>query len=116
MYSTPDDMGQWLKHLLADRSVTGRIAHGLYVQRGSIAGVERFDAVGRADGIGLGWVHYEGGKILGKTGAHDGFATYIAFAPGGKAGVFGVMPTMDLEAQKRMAIAINQWISKMEAR
>jgi serine-type D-Ala-D-Ala carboxypeptidase/endopeptidase len=115
MYSTPEDMGRWLKHLLSDRSVASRIAHGLYVQRGSVAGVEGFDAVGKADGIGLGWVHLEGGRILSKTGAHDGFAAYIAFAPGGKTGVFGVLPVMDLEAQKRMAIAIHQWILKMEA-
>lgn len=120
MYSTASNMARWLEHLLAVRDAKGRVAQAMYVRRDALARAEGLDSGGHADGIGLGWIHLDraGSRpaLMSKTGGQDGFLSYIAFAPGRRTGVFAVIATMDLEASRKMAVAVNALIEKLEGR
>jgi D-alanyl-D-alanine-carboxypeptidase/D-alanyl-D-alanine-endopeptidase len=109
VYSTPHDMGIWLKHLILNKAL-----HKTYIQRESLKSAEGLDSAGYAKAIGLGWIEPKTQtRILEKTGGHDGFLTYIAFTPNGRTGVFAVITTMDLEASRRMAARVNELIEEL---
>ena len=109
VYSTPHDMGLWLKHLIANKAL-----HKTYIKRESLKSVEGLDSAGHAEAIGLGWIQPKTKtRILEKTGGHEGFLTYIAFTPNGRTGVFAVITTMDLEASRRMAARVNELIEEL---
>lgn len=110
VYSTPHDMGLWLKHLMSHPS----LAHKRQVERSSLERVEGLDMAGHAEAIGFGWIHHKG--TLEKTGGYEGFLTYIAFTPNGRTGVFAAITTMDLEQSARMAAWVNRYIAELNSK
>ena len=101
LYSTPREMGVWLKYLLGTGGsvlpaqgglAQDRAAQAVYLLPGSLTRVQGLDHAGTPSGIGLGWMHLlppdDPSHIVEKTGGGAGFTTYIAISQSRKTAVF----------------------------
>ena len=89
LYSTANDMAQWLKYLLG--SATPAIpaqpaaAQALYLTPEQLHSQQGMNAGGLPSGLGLGWVHLNDpatpSHLIQKTGGGAGFLTYIVIHP-----------------------------------
>ena len=124
IYSTPDDMGRWINHLLESQSASIRSGKpGLlraYFPRKTLTPVEGLDHAGEASAVGLGWIALDSTEvrpaIMQKTGGGGGFMSYIALAPTKNLGVFAVISKKDLEAGRRLARGVNELIGELSRR
>jgi serine-type D-Ala-D-Ala carboxypeptidase/endopeptidase len=102
VYSTGNDMANWLRHLVNGPSADAParlMARALYRHRAEMAAAIGFDESGPMSGLGLGWV-IEAPRgtmplIVQKSGALEGFMSYAAFVPGKDVGIFFVMNRLD---------------------
>ncbi len=86
LYSTPADMGIWLKYLLgtggAKMPAQDPAAQAVYVLPARLVSTQGLDHAGKPTGIGLGWLHLlaadSPSHLIEKTGGGAGFTTYIA--------------------------------------
>ena len=110
IYSTASDMAIWLHQHL-------ELPHPVYVQRSAMATAEGLDYAGRASGIGLGWIQLAATatspEIFQKTGALNGFMSYVALAPGRKAGIFIAMTRTDMAVMGTVAKTINELVASL---
>jgi D-alanyl-D-alanine-carboxypeptidase/D-alanyl-D-alanine-endopeptidase len=95
LYSTANDISQWLKRQLApaaDKDPVRKVSQAVYVQRSALKAAIGLDHAGPGDAIGLGWIEQaptaSHPRILEKTGGGDGFLTYVAIDPARRIGVF----------------------------
>jgi serine-type D-Ala-D-Ala carboxypeptidase/endopeptidase len=123
IYSTADDMLKWLRHLVtgADANAPARvIARAAYWQRAEMQAVIGFDEAGPMSGLGLGWVieapRDQMPLIVQKTGATEGFMSYLALSPGRGIGIFFAMTRLDLNAFMSTAAGANGILAMMAPR
>ncbi|RXZ36153.1 D-alanyl-D-alanine-carboxypeptidase/endopeptidase AmpH [Oxalobacteraceae bacterium CAVE-383] len=122
VYSTANDMGLWMQHLLgisqAAPAAQRAVCQAIYVQRQELASIEGLDLAGRASGLGLGWVLLaatdHSPAILQKTGGGGGFMSYMALVPGHKLGVFVAISKVDMEMFSRMTQAVNALLVSLD--
>ena len=94
LYSTPADMGRFVRSLLHLPGVPPQPAGylAMYLDPKKLSSVEGLDHAGTPTGIGLAWLRIgEAGSpsmIIEKTGGGAGFTTYIALSPARHAGIF----------------------------
>jgi D-alanyl-D-alanine-carboxypeptidase/D-alanyl-D-alanine-endopeptidase len=96
LYSTPADMGRFLKYLVgAGEHAQPENARRVYLLPSSLRGQYGLDHAGRPSGIGLGWMHLGGSDavnhVVEKTGGGAGFTTYIAIHPASHTALFVAM-------------------------
>ena len=123
IYSTGDDMAKWLRHLVtgADANAPARlIARAAYRQRAEMQTVIGFDEAGPMSALGLGWVievsRDQMPLIVQKTGATEGFMSYLALTPGRGIGIFFVMTRLDLNAFVSTAAVANGILAMLAPR
>ncbi|MBE9549583.1 MAG: D-alanyl-D-alanine-carboxypeptidase/endopeptidase AmpH [Proteobacteria bacterium] len=124
LYSTPNDLLNWMKWHLDRFSTSGMeprlLDHALYLNRDGLDSVFGMDESGHMDAMGLGWVGMmpEGNRpfILQKAGGLQGVFSYIAFAPARGVGVFISINTYDFNAATAMAVAANELIATLAPR
>jgi serine-type D-Ala-D-Ala carboxypeptidase/endopeptidase len=123
VYSTGNDMVKWLRHLVNRPSadVPARLmARAVYRQRAEMAAAIGFDEAGPMSGLGLGWV-IEAPRdtmplIVQKSGAFEGFMSYVAFVPGKGVGIFFVMNRLDLVTYSGTTAIANGTLAALAAR
>jgi D-alanyl-D-alanine-carboxypeptidase/D-alanyl-D-alanine-endopeptidase len=88
LYSTPDDVGRWLRYLVGDTSAGARqdaAAQEVYLIPTQLRGIKGLNHAGNPSGIGLGWMRLgragNASMIIEKTGSGAGFHTYVALTP-----------------------------------
>lgn len=95
LYSTPNDMGRWLKQFLPASSLytplSAQLIKPVY-RREQFVAVKGLDVAGYANALGLGWIMLASDDtkpaIIEKTGGGGGFFTYIAMVPQQNIAVF----------------------------
>jgi serine-type D-Ala-D-Ala carboxypeptidase/endopeptidase len=119
LYSTGNDMAAWLRHNLT-QSATLSVSHAVYLQRQSLSAAIGFDEGAQMSGLGLGWVYLapSGARpaLLTKSGGGVGFMSYLAFAPGRKAGVLVVVNRADFGIFAPLVGAVNSLIAALATR
>jgi D-alanyl-D-alanine-carboxypeptidase/D-alanyl-D-alanine-endopeptidase len=121
LYSTPADMAQWMQQFLTisgvQRSPAAIDAQKMYYHRSDLVSVKGMDVAGKADELGLGWVHIDATAtqpaIYEKTGGGGGFITYIATVPQQGIGVFIAVTRTDLTEFKNMSQGVNELIADL---
>jgi D-alanyl-D-alanine-carboxypeptidase/D-alanyl-D-alanine-endopeptidase len=96
LYSTPHDMGIWLKYLLGTEVPVlpsqNHAAQAVYLLPANLKSEQGLDHAGTPTGIGLGWMHLlppgDPSHIIQKTGGGAGFTTYIAISQPRKTAIF----------------------------
>ena len=119
LYSTADDMAQWMRHELG---LTGpapalRISQAIYFPRASLSTVDGLDRAGPASGVGLGWIELAPTvthpRLIEKTGGGWGFMTYVALAPGRRAGIFVAVSSHEMSAMPPLAARTNDLVGSL---
>jgi D-alanyl-D-alanine-carboxypeptidase/D-alanyl-D-alanine-endopeptidase len=121
LYSTADDMALWMRHQLGigqqPRTPWLPASQAIYVRPGQLASTEGLDRAGPAAGIGLGWIELaptvQHPRLLEKTGGGWGFMTYVAIAPGRRAGVFVAMASRDVATMPAVAAQVNALVGRL---
>jgi len=121
VYSTPEDMGRWMQQFLSaaghPRSPLAPDLQKMIYPRSSLLRVNGMDVAGRADAIGMGWLHMpaEGARpaLLEKTGGGGGFMTYIAMSPEHNVGVFIVVARTGASHFMPMSDGVNELITAL---
>lgn len=98
IYSTPEDMGRWMRQFLDSRlyprQPEAKKLQTMIYRRAQLAQVTGMDVPGKADAIGMGWVYMASQNgwpaIIQKTGGGGGFMTYMAMVPQQNVAVFVV--------------------------
>jgi D-alanyl-D-alanine-carboxypeptidase/D-alanyl-D-alanine-endopeptidase len=113
VYSTANDMGRWMQHILAPGhgGPVGLAAQAIVYRREAFTTIKGMDHAGPAAGLGHGWVELAGTpdypRLLEKTGGGSGFLTYIAIAPGERAGVFVAVDKIGHRSFKAITRGVN---------
>ena len=114
LFSTPQDMGVWLRKLasVAPPSSTTCMVLAPMVTRAAMPAMKGFDIPGPADALGIGWVRLADGQqasapIWHKTGSGAGFMSYTALLPRQRSAVFIVVSKVDLKMLARLTRAGN---------
>jgi D-alanyl-D-alanine-carboxypeptidase/D-alanyl-D-alanine-endopeptidase len=114
LFSTPLDMGVWLRQLasVVPPQASTCLVLKPWVTRAAMPVMKGFDIPGPADALGIGWVRLADGQqgtspIWHKTGSGAGFMSYTALLPQQRSAVFIVVSTVDLKMLARMTRAGN---------
>ncbi|OBV41563.1 D-alanyl-D-alanine-carboxypeptidase/endopeptidase AmpH [Janthinobacterium psychrotolerans] len=114
LFSTPLDMGVWLRKLVSVVPAAASTCMVLkpWVTRAAMPAMKGFDIPGPADALGIGWVRLADGRqhsapIWHKTGSGAGFMSYTALLPRQRSAVFVVVSKVDLKMLARMTRAGN---------
>lgn len=121
LYSTADDMAIWMRHQLGIGAVWAdpglRISQAVRFRRQDLARIEGLDRAGEASGIGLGWIELAPTathpRLLEKTGGGWGFMTYVAIAPGRRAGVFIAVSAHEMVRMPPLAAQVNDLVGRL---
>jgi D-alanyl-D-alanine-carboxypeptidase/D-alanyl-D-alanine-endopeptidase len=123
VYSTGHDMAKWLRYLVNRPSAdtpARLMARAVYRQRAEMASAIGLDESGPMSGLGLGWV-IEAPRdtkplVVQKSGAFEGFMSYVAFVPGKGVGIFFVMNRFDLVTYSGTAAIANGILADLAVR
>ena len=114
LFSTPLDMGVWLRQLasVVPPQASTCLVLKPWVTRAAMPAMKGFDIPGPADALGVGWVRLADGQqgtspIWHKTGSGAGFMSYTALLPQQRSAVFIVVSTVDLKMLARLTRAGN---------
>ena len=114
LFSTPLDMGVWLRQLasVVPPQASTCLLLKPWVTRAAMPAMKGFDIPGPADALGIGWVRLADGQqgtspIWHKTGSGAGFMSYTALLPQQRSAVFIVVSTVDLKMLARLTRAGN---------
>ena len=121
LYSTADDMAVWMRHQLGIGAVWAdpglRISQAVWFRRQDLARIDGLDRAGEASGIGLGWIELAPTathpRLLEKTGGGWGFMTYVAIAPGRRAGVFIAVSAHEMIRMPPIAARVNDLVGRL---
>lgn len=121
VYSTPADMGRWMRQFLPSalgkRSTTADLAQKMYYKRTDLVSLKGMDVPGIANQLGLGWVYMAPTPLLPgiiqKTGGGGGFITYMAMVPQRGVGVFVVVTRTEQTKFKNMSNAVNDLVADL---
>ncbi|MGK5023636.1 D-alanyl-D-alanine-carboxypeptidase/endopeptidase AmpH [Janthinobacterium sp. RB2R34] len=112
LFSTPLDMGVWLRKLVSVVPPEASTCMVLkpWVARAAMPAMKGFDMPGPADALGIGWVRLADGQqaaspIWHKTGSGAGFMSYTALLPQQRSAIFVVVSKVDMKMLPRMARA-----------
>lgn len=120
LFSTPQDMGVWLRKLVGaappDPS-TCRVLTPM-VTRAAMPAMKGFDIPGPADALGIAWVRLADGRqatspIWHKTGSGAGFISYTALLPRQRSAVFIVLSKVDMKLLARITRAGNALLRQL---
>jgi D-alanyl-D-alanine-carboxypeptidase/D-alanyl-D-alanine-endopeptidase len=121
VYSTPADMGRWMKQFLpsplGQPTATAAMAQKMYFKRSDLVSLKGMDVPGPAYELGMGWVTMAPTPqlplIIQKTGGGGGFITYIAMVPQRGVGVFIVVTRSELSKFKNMSDGVNELVADL---
>lgn len=117
LYSTPADMGRWMRQFLGQRTTTADMAQKMYYKRSDLVSLKGMDVPGMADSLGMGWVTMAPTpllpRIIQKTGGGGGFITYVAMVPQRGVGVFVVVTRSELTKFKNMSDGVNDLVADL---
>jgi len=121
VYSTPADMGRWMKQFLPSAlgkpSATAALAQKMYFKRSDLVSLKGMDVPGMAEELGMGWVTMGPTpllpRIIEKTGGGGGFITYMAMVPQRGVGVFVVVTRSELTKFKNMSDGVNDLVAAL---
>jgi D-alanyl-D-alanine-carboxypeptidase/D-alanyl-D-alanine-endopeptidase len=121
VYSTPADMGRWMKQFLPNaagqQSPTAALAQKMYFRRTDLVSLKGMDVPGQAYELGMGWITMAPTpllpRIIQKTGGGGGFITYMAMVPQRGVGVFIVVTRSELTKFKNMSDGVNDLVADL---
>lgn len=120
LFSTPRDMGVWLRKLVSVVPPAPSTCMILkpWLTRAAMPVMKGFDFPGPADALGLGWVRLDDGQqarspIWHKTGSGAGFMSYTAVLPVPRSAVFIVVNKVDMKMLPRLARAGNMLLRQL---
>lgn len=121
VYSTPADMGRWMKQFLPPvqykPNAAVAIAQKMYFRRTDLAALKGMDVPGLAYELGMGWITMAPTaslpRIMQKTGGGGGFITYMAMVPQRGVGVFIVVTRSKLTRFKNMSDRVNNLVADL---
>lgn len=121
IYSTPADMGRWMKQFLpsasGQQSATAALAQKMYFRRTDLVSLKGMDVPGQAYELGMGWITMAPSpllpRIIQKTGGGGGFITYMAMVPQRGVGVFVVVTRSELTKFKNMSDGVNSLVADL---
>lgn len=120
LFSTPQDMGVWLRQLVSAVPPEPSTCMVLkpWLTRAAMPAMKGFDIPGPADALGIGWVRLNDGQqgtapIWHKTGSGAGFMSYTAVLPQQRSAVFIVASKVDMQMLARMTRAGNALLREL---
>lgn len=120
LFSTPLDMGVWLRQLVSVVPPAPSTCMVLkpWLTRAAMPVMKGFDFPGPADALGLGWVRLGDGQqasspLWHKTGSGAGFMSYTAILPAPRSAVFIVVSKVDMKMLPRMTRAGNALLRQL---
>lgn len=121
VYSTPEDMGRWMKQFIpslnGQQSQTAALAQKMVYRRTDLVSLKGMDVPGQAYELGMGWVTMAPTpllpRIIQKTGGGGGFITYMAMVPQRGVGVFIVVTRSELSKFKNMSDGVNELVADL---
>lgn len=120
LFSTPLDMGVWLRKLVSVVPPAPSTCMVLkpWLTRTAMPVMKGFDFPGPADALGLGWVRLGDGQqasspLWHKTGSGAGFMSYTAILPVPRSAVFIVVSKVDMKMLPRLTRAGNALLRQL---
>lgn len=120
LFSTPLDMGVWLRRLASVVPPAPSTCMVLkpWLTRAAMPVMKGFDFPGPADALGLGWVRLGDGQqasspLWHKTGSGAGFMSYTAILPVPRSAVFIVVSKVDMKMLPRLTHAGNALLRQL---
>ena len=120
LFSTPLDMGVWLRRLASVVPPAPSTCMVLkpWLTRAAMPVMKGFDFPGPADALGLGWVRLGDGQqasspLWHKTGSGAGFMSYTAILPVPRSAVFIVVSKVDMKMLPRLTRAGNALLRQL---
>ncbi|WP_308920301.1 D-alanyl-D-alanine-carboxypeptidase/endopeptidase AmpH [Janthinobacterium sp. J1-1] len=120
LFSTPLDMGVWLRKLVSVVPPAPSTCMVLkpWLTRAAMPVMKGFDFPGPADALGLGWVRLGDGQqtsspLWHKTGSGAGFMSYTAILPAPRSAVFIVVSKVDMKMLPRLTRAGNALLRQL---
>lgn len=120
LFSTPLDMGVWLRQLASVVPPAPSTCMVLkpWLTRAAMPVMKGFDFPGPADALGLGWVRLGDGQqasspLWHKTGSGAGFMSYTAILPAPRSAVFIVVSKVDMKMLPRLTRAGNALLRQL---
>ena len=120
LFSTPLDMGVWLRKLVSVVPPAPSTCMVLkpWLTRAAMPVMKGFDFPGPADALGLGWVRLGDGQqasspLWHKTGSGAGFMSYTAILPVPRSAVFIVVSKVDMKMLPRLTRAGNALLRQL---
>jgi D-alanyl-D-alanine-carboxypeptidase/D-alanyl-D-alanine-endopeptidase len=124
LHSTGADMLRFIAWSVArggdDLRALRQLTQAAQVWRDGLATVYGVEDAGTMDAMGLGWsiVFPEGNKplLLAKSGAIEGFMTYVVIAPTRSVGAFFAMNAFDIAAHEAAVARTNAFVASLAPR
>ena len=120
LFSTPLDMGVWLRKLASVVPPAPSTCMVLkpWLTRAAMPVMKGFDFPGPADALGLGWVRLGDGQqasspLWHKTGSGAGFMSYTAILPVPRSAVFIVVSKVEMKMLPRLTRAGNALLRQL---
>ena len=120
LFSTPLDMGVWLRQLVSVVPPAPSTCMVLkpWLTRAAMPVMKGFDFPGPADALGLGWVRLGDGQqasspLWHKTGSGAGFMSYTAILPVPRSAVFIVVSKVEMKMLPRLTRAGNALLRQL---